>query len=98
LTLILRFLLPAAPLLLAGCTSDLSGPEALPLPPAARPSFSYTLSDYFPPSEASGGWRVGTSAAKAASLGMDWAAIAGQPCFAISDWGRILNRNFCSTS
>jgi chitodextrinase len=83
---VLRFVpLATAASMVVGCTlSDISGPESEAHQPAARPSFSFSLSDYFPPSEASGGWRVGTGAAKVRSLGMDSAAIAAVGAYAMS--------------
>lgn len=71
------------PVLLLGCSRDISAPDLDPVR-QPRPAFSYSLSSYFPPSEASGGWRVGTSAAEVRSLGMDSAAIAALGAYTMS--------------
>jgi CubicO group peptidase (beta-lactamase class C family) len=72
------------PILLLGCSREISGPDLDPVLRQPKAQFSYTLSSYFPPSEALGGWRVGTSAAEVSSLGMDSAAIAGLGAYTMS--------------
>jgi CubicO group peptidase (beta-lactamase class C family) len=61
----------------SGCTSpEAVGPSALPGGAVAVPSFASTLSSYFPPSEANGGWRKTTDATKIAGLGMSSTKLA----------------------
>jgi CubicO group peptidase (beta-lactamase class C family) len=63
--------------------SDPSAPEvAPPTPPEA--ALNFTLSTYFPPSEANGGWRRTTSATKIRSLGMEPSAIAALGNYAMA--------------
>jgi CubicO group peptidase (beta-lactamase class C family) len=63
--------------LTSGCNSaEILAPEAMPEVASSPPSFAVTLSTYFPPSEANGGWRKTTGATKIRSLGMNPTALA----------------------
>jgi CubicO group peptidase (beta-lactamase class C family) len=66
---------------LLGCTGDPAAPE-LGLP--STPSFAVTLSSYFPPSEANGGWRKTTDENQIANLGMRAARISELGSYAMS--------------
>jgi PKD repeat protein/CubicO group peptidase (beta-lactamase class C family) len=81
-----RFLLlGAGALLVVGCMSnELTSAERDSPPVPSRPSFSFSLSSYFPPPEVSGGWRVATGAAQARALGMDSVALAGLGAYTMS--------------
>ena len=68
-----------AALALALSSCGLTGPDvhdspARP-PSAGRPGFAATLSSYFPPPEASGGWRRTTNSLDALALGVDLAKL-----------------------
>jgi CubicO group peptidase (beta-lactamase class C family) len=56
--------------------SSLLQPSSGHQPALATPSFATTLSTYFPPSEAKGGWRKTTSSDKISSLGMNASKLA----------------------
>jgi CubicO group peptidase (beta-lactamase class C family) len=61
---------------LAGCNEPSMMAPVLPdSKPLPAPSFANALSTYFPPSEANGGWRKTTDAAKISSLGMNASAL-----------------------
>jgi CubicO group peptidase (beta-lactamase class C family) len=70
--------------LVLGCapTDPMSPGEAPEAAPAA--DLSLALTSYFPPAEASGGWRKTTGATKIRSLGMDPAKIADLGSYAMS--------------
>jgi CubicO group peptidase (beta-lactamase class C family) len=63
--------------LVAGCDySGVLAPSDRHTGPPAPPSFAATLSTYFPPSEAKGGWRKTTNSTKITSLGMNSSKLA----------------------
>ena len=71
------YLLAGGLLLILGCDpADVSGPEADPVSVVSPPSFDFSLSTYFPPSETNGGWRKTTSATTTQSFGMDSTGLA----------------------
>src|SRR5437868_4145949 len=79
------FFLAIGTLLVLSCNSmDINGPGREPRGPQNRALFSFSLSNYFPPSEASGGWRVASSASAIKSLGMDSAAVAAFGAYTMS--------------
>jgi CubicO group peptidase (beta-lactamase class C family) len=62
-------------LLITGCSDGPSGPNRV-REDAAPPSFGFSLSFYFPPSETDGGWRKTTDAAGIQGLGIDPSKLA----------------------
>lgn len=71
---------------LAACTA--TGPDdrdpSAAEGPATRPSLDVTLSAYFPPPEASGGWRASGGAAETLALGMDPARLDSLGAYVMS--------------
>ena len=72
-----RNVLVLGTLLSTGCDyGSTFGPSDRTPRPLSSPSFASALSTYFPPSEASGGWRKTTSSDKISSLGMSSSKLA----------------------
>jgi CubicO group peptidase (beta-lactamase class C family) len=66
----------AALLLVTACATDENfAPNADDQPSVEAPSLAVTLSSYFPPSEAAGGWRSTTDSAAIRALGIDVTAL-----------------------
>jgi CubicO group peptidase (beta-lactamase class C family) len=63
-------------------SAETTGPSALT--PEARPAFGVTLSSYFPPSEANGGWRKTTNPDNIRALGMSPDGISALGAYAMS--------------
>src|SRR5688572_4617623 len=71
--------------LTVGCSlNDPGGPEIPTDAALPRPSFGFSLSSYFPPSESNGGWRKTTDRAKIASLGLDATDLAAFGAYTMS--------------
>jgi CubicO group peptidase (beta-lactamase class C family) len=72
-------------LVVNGCRSaDITAPRSPGTVSSPSSTFAVTLSPYFPPPEASSGWRRNTSSAKLQSLGLDPTAVARLGAYTMS--------------